>query len=299
MKKYKDIVGDGGSNILGQVAQQMDRLKVRMDKIRHKVAVMSGKGGVGKSFLTANLAVLLSLQGHSVGVLDADINGPSLAKMMGVRGQRLKTTEEGVQPALGPLNIPIMSMDLFLPTDETPVIWDAPTQQDSFTWRGSMEVTALREFLSDTNWGSLDFLLLDLPPGTDRLPNIVELLPDLGGTLIVTIPSEVSQLIVKKSISVAKDILKTPVIGLVENMAGYACPHCGTLGELFPSGDVKELTQSLGIPFLGKIPFDPRISASADSGIPFLLQYPDSLTGQAFSEIGKKVKEFFTVNPSV
>ncbi|MCI0526548.1 MAG: Mrp/NBP35 family ATP-binding protein, partial [Nitrospira sp.] len=229
MKKYKDIVGDGGSNILGQVGEQMERLKARMAKIRHKVAVMSGKGGVGKSSITANLAVGLASKGYTVGVLDADVNGPSLAKMMGVRGQKLKITGEGIQPAISPGNIRAMSMDLLLPTDETPVIWDAPTQQEAFVWRGTMEVTALREFLADTNWDHLDFLLLDLPPGTDRLPNLVELLPDLGGTLVVTIPSEVSQLIVKKSITLAKDLLKTPVIGLVENMAGYVCLRCGAL----------------------------------------------------------------------
>lgn len=296
MKKYKDIVGDGGSNILGQVGEQMERLKARMAKIRHKVAVMSGKGGVGKSSITANLAVGLASKGYTVGVLDADVNGPSLAKMMGVRGQKLKITGEGIQPAISPGNIRAMSMDLLLPTDETPVIWDAPTQQEAFVWRGTMEVTALREFLADTNWDHLDFLLLDLPPGTDRLPNLVELLPDLGGTLVVTIPSEVSQLIVKKSITLAKDLLKTPVIGLVENMAGYVCLRCGALGELFPSHTgqgTEDLARTSGIPFLGKIPFDPRIATATDSGIPFLLEYQSSLAGQAFSQITRKVEEFF------
>lgn len=286
---------------MGQVGEQIARLQARMGQIRHKVAIMSGKGGVGKSSLTANLAVMLALRGRSVGVLDADINGPSLAKMMGVRGQRPEMTGEGVRPATGPLHIRVMSMDLFLPADETPVMWQAPTQQEAFVWRGTMEVTALREFLADTNWGELDFLLLDLPPGTDRLPNIAEILPDLGGTLVVTIPSEVSQLVVKKSVTLAKTLLKTPIIGLVENMSGYVCLQCGALGDLFHSGNPsagsgrspEDLAQALGIPFLGKIPFDPRISTSMDAGAPFLLAHPGSLAGQAFTEVGKKVEGFF------
>lgn len=301
MKKYKDIVGDGGSNILAQVGEQIERLKARLDKIHHSMVIMSGKGGVGKSSITANLAVALGLKGYSIGVLDADINGPSLAKMMGVRGQKLSMTSQGVQPAVGPINIRVMSMDLLLPTDETPVMWKAPTQQEAFVWRGTMEVTALREFLADTNWGHLDFLLLDLPPGADRLPNIVELIPNLGGILIVTIPSEVSQLVVKKSITLAKDLLNTPIVGLVENMAGYVCLQCGVLGELFRSDNSstsfkqtgEDLAQALGIPFLGKIPFDPRISAAMDSGTPFLPEYQNSLAGQVFIEMGNKVKEFF------
>jgi ATP-binding protein involved in chromosome partitioning len=302
VKKYKDIAGDGGSQVLNQVGAQLDRLKSRMSQIRHKIAIMSGKGGVGKSSVTVNIASALALQGHTVGILDADINGPSIAKMMGVRGQKLERSLEGVRPATGFLNIRVMSMDLLLPSDDTPVMWNAPTQQEAFTWRGIMEMTALREFLSDTEWEDLDFLLLDLPPGSERLPNITGLLPDLGGTVIVTIPSEVSQLIVRKSITIAKDILKTPVIGLIENMAGYVCIHCGNLGELFHTNHSinsehteGNVSQPSGIPSLEKIPFDPRVSRSADSGTSFLLEYPGSPAAQAFVEIGKKVKEFFEV----
>ena len=129
----------------------------------------------------------------------------------------------GVKPALSPLGVKVMSMDLFLKDDETPVLWEAQTQKDAFTWRGTMEMSALREFLSDTEWGTLDYLLIDLPPGTDRLPNLVDLLPNLGGTVVVTIPSGVSQLVVKKSLTMAKKLLNAPVIGVVENMAAYVC----------------------------------------------------------------------------
>ena len=236
MKTYKDLPADGGSNIVGQVTQQVNRLQKRLASVRHTVAIMSGKGGVGKSSVTANLASALGLRGHSVGVIDADINGPSIAKMMGVRGQRIDYGNDGVKPALSPLGVKVMSMDLFLKDDETPVLWESQTQKDAFTWRGTMEMSALREFLSDTEWGTLDYLLIDLPPGTDRLPNLVDLLPNLGGTVVVTIPSGVSQLVVKKSLTMAKKLLNAPVIGIVENMAAYVCADCGKTEDLFPSG---------------------------------------------------------------
>ncbi|MFQ5882211.1 MAG: P-loop NTPase [Candidatus Methylomirabilales bacterium] len=181
MKKYRDIAGDGGSHVIQQVEEQIARLKARMAGIKTQLAVMSGKGGVGKSAVTANLAAAFAMRGSAVGILDADLNGPTIAKMMGVRGQRLGMGEEGVHPALGPLGIKVMSMDLLLPREETPVIWDAPTQQDSFVWRATLEVSALREFLTDAVWGELDFLLIDLPPGTDRIWNIAGVLPEIDG----------------------------------------------------------------------------------------------------------------------
>ena len=292
MKRYKDIVGDAGSNIIGQVVEQIERLKARMQRVKRKLAVMSGKGGVGKSAVTANLASALAMQRFAVGILDADLNGPAIAKMMGVRGERLKIGEEGVLPALGPWGIKVLSMDLLLPGDEAPVIWDAPTEQDSFVWRATVEVSALREFLTDTVWGELDFLLIDLPPGTDRISNIANLLPEMDGAVLVTIPSEVSQLVVKKSIVVAKEVLKAPLVGLVENMAAYLCPRCGAEGDLFHPGDSERTAQDLGVPFLGKIPFDPRISTSSDEGVPFVLGHADSPAGRAFLQIAEAIKGF-------
>lgn len=289
MKRYKDIVGDAGSQVAAQIEGQKARLATRFSGIRHTVLVMSGKGGVGKTAITVNLAALLAMEGYAVGVLDADINGPSIAKMLGVRGERLRIGEKGVSPAVGPLGIRIMSMDLL--TGDAPVIWEAPTQQDAFVWRGLMEVNALREFLADTEWGELDFLFLDLPPGPDRFPNLAQLLPRLSGALIVTIPSEVSHLVVKRSIAAAK-ALKAPIIGLVENMAGYICIRCGAVGALFPGGDAEAMAADLGIPYLGRIPFDPRIASSSDEGRPFVLEQGNSSAGKALAEIGQAVKRF-------
>jgi len=289
VKKYKDILGDGGSNIVGQVEEQQSRLKARLSRVRHTVAVVSGKGGVGKSAVTANLAVAFARQGYAVGVLDADLNGPSLAKMLGVRGQQLQVTEAGVAPAVTGEGLRVMSMDFLLPSEASPLIWDAPTQAEAHTWRGSMEASALREFLTDTDWGTLDLLLLDLPPGTDRLPTVAGILPGLSGALIVTIPSEVSHLVVKKSVTAAREA-KVPVLGLVENMAGYVCARCGSVGDLFHGPGGEALAAELAIPFLGAVPFDARLAHAGDRGIPFVAEEPDSPAARSLLRIADRLR---------
>jgi ATP-binding protein involved in chromosome partitioning len=289
VRRYRDVAGDGGSDIVGQVEAQQARLRARMAAIRATVAIVSGKGGVGKSSITANLAACLAAEGLAIGVLDADLNGPSMAKMLGVRGQSLPLTESGATPVLSTEGIRVMSMDLLLPADETPVVWDAPTQAEAHTWRGSMEGTVLREFLTDTAWGSLDLLLLDLPPGTDRLPTVAGLLPRLTGAVVVTIPSEVSHLVVRKSLTLARET-GTRLLGLVENMAGYVCPACGAVGPLFegPGGEVTAAQH--GIPFLGRVPFDPRLAVAADRGRPFVLDHGQSPAGRALGEIAGRIR---------
>jgi ATP-binding protein involved in chromosome partitioning len=253
---------------------------------------MSGKGGVGKSSVVVNIASALALQNYSIGFLDADINGASIARMTGVRGQPLMTGETGVMPPVATRNLKVMSIDLFLPDDSTPVLWDAPTQKDAYTWRGMMEIAAIREFLSDTEWGELDFLFIDLPPGTDKLPNMVDLLPGISGTIIVTIPSQLSQFVVGKSISMAKDLLGTPVIGLVENMSAYVCRQCGHEEKLFPGNLVDELASQYDVPYLGRIPFDPRLAACANEGSLFLEKYANLPATTAIEQIAQKVVDF-------
>jgi ATP-binding protein involved in chromosome partitioning len=294
MKTYADIVGDGGSNVLAQVQQQAARLQERLRNIRHIVAVVSGKGGVGKSTVTVNLAAAYAMHGHHVGVLDADINGPSVAKMLGVRGYTPQVTPHGVTPATGALEMRVMSMDLFLPDDATPVLWKAPTQQEAFVWRSTMEMTALRELLTDTIWGELDCLFLDLPPGTERLPNVAGLLPFMAGALMVTIPSQVSQLIVQKSLTLAKEVLPGRIIGLVDNMQGYVCAHCHTVGELFPESHSAAIATALQVPYLGGIPFDPRLALAADQGHPFVLERSETLAGQTFLGLADMLQQFLT-----
>jgi ATP-binding protein involved in chromosome partitioning len=278
VKRYKDIKGDGGSNIAGQVEAQQAKLRARLASVRHVVAILSGKGGVGKSAITANLASCFALSGWKVGVLDADLNGPTMAKMLGVRGEKLVVSPEGVEPPVTPLGVKVMSMDLLLSSDAAPLAWDAPTQAEAHTWRGAMEANALREFLADTRWGELDALLLDLPPGTDRLATVASLVPALAGSVVVTIPSEVSHLVVKKSITVAGQA-KAPVLGLVENMAG-----------LFPGPDGAALAREAGIPFLGKVPFDPALAGACDRGEPFVARAPQSPAAQALTSIAAALR---------
>ena len=291
MKTYKELPDDAGSNIIGQVAAQSDRLQKRLASVKHTVAIMSGKGGVGKSAITANLAAALALKGNAVGVVDADINGPSLAKMMGVRNAALEYSPAGVTPAVNTLGIKVISMDLLLAEDEAPVLWNAHTQKDAFTWRTTMEVGALREFIGDTEWGVLDYLLLDLPPGTDKLPNVVELLPDLSGVLVVTIPSEVSQFIVKKSLAMAQHILNVPVIGVVENMAFHICRHCGEKEPLF-STDEPCLEGRLA-----SIPFDAKLSYCSDKGTSYVREYPNTPASLALTKVAENMQHFFKEAP--
>ena len=280
-------MGDGGSNILTQVEEFLARLRARMARVRKKLAVTSGKGGVGKSVLTANLAAVLAADGWRVGVLDADLNGPSMAKMLGVRGRRLQLSSDGVHPAEGPLGVKVLSIDLFLPGDRAPLTWEAPTQQDAFVWRETMEATALRELLADTAWGDLDLLLVDLPPGAPRLPTLAGLLPDLDGALVVTIPSEVSHLVVGRSVELAR-AHGVRLLGLVENMAGYLCPACGAVGELFV-GDSRSLAEAFGLPILGRIPFDPRIARCADRGVLYAVEHPEAAAAQALRELAARL----------
>ena len=291
MKTYKELPNDAGSNIIGQVTAQANRLQKRLASVKHTVAVMSGKGGVGKSALTANLATVLTLKGNTVGVVDADINGPTLAKMMGVRNATLEYTSAGVKPVVTALGTKLISMDLLLAEDDAPVLWSAHTQKDAFTWRSTMEVGALREFIADTEWGELDYLLLDLPPGSDRLPNVTELIPNLGGVVVVTIPSEVSQLIVKKSVTMARDVLKVPIIGVVENMAFYVCQHCGEAEPLFSAEETPDAAFQQVV--LGSIPFDPRLARCSDDGIPYIDKYPDTPASKTLVQVAKKIQDFF------
>jgi len=263
----------------GIIEEQM--LKFRMGKIKHKVAVISGKGGVGKSTVTVNLAIAFALHGYRVGVLDADIHGPSIPKMFGLAGQRLEAGPPGVFPAVGPFNIKVVSIGFLLPDDNTPVIW-----------RGPLKMTAIRQFLSDVVWGDLDLLLIDLPPGTGDEPlSVAQLLPEMDGVIIITIPSEVSQIVVKKAVMFAKK-LGLQIIGVIENMSGFICPNCGTKIDIFQSGGGRQIAEEMGIPFLGSIPIDQKICEDSDKGVPFIAEHKDSQASRAFMEIVQKIEQF-------
>jgi ATP-binding protein involved in chromosome partitioning len=259
------------------------KLKARTSKIKHKIAVISGKGGVGKSTVTVNLAMAFAKNGYaySVGILDADITGPCVPKIIGLHGQSLQAGPAGVFPVTGPLGIKVVSMDFLLPNEEAPVIW-----------RGPLKMKALSQFLSDITWGELDFLFIDLPPGTGDEPlSIMQLMPEMDGVVIVTSPSEVSQIVVKKAVTFSKQ-LNIPVIGIIENMSGFTCPNCGAETEIFKVGGGKKIADDLKVPFLGKIPIDPEICEDSDRGTPFITEHMDSPATKAFMEIVKKIESF-------
>lgn len=270
-----------------QIEEQEQMLKFRIGKIKHKIAVISGKGGVGKSTVTVNLAVAFAMHGHTdkVGILDADIHGPSIPKMLGLSGQRLQAGPPGVFPASGPLGIKVISMGFLLPDENTPVIW-----------RGPLKMTAIRQFLSDVVWGELDLLLIDLPPGTGDEPlSVAQLLPGMDGVIIVTIPSEVSQIVVKKAVNFAKK-LSLPVIGVIENMSGFICPNCGAKIDIFRSGGGRKIAEEMDVPFLGSIPLDQKICESSDKGIPFIADNRVSLASKAFMEIVQRIEQIMEHN---
>jgi ATP-binding protein involved in chromosome partitioning len=273
----------GDADLRGHRQDEMALLRERMGKVLHKIAVISGKGGVGKTLVTVNLAMALAMRGRSgrVGVLDADIHGPCVPKMLGMKGSRLQAGPPGIFPAMGPLNIKVVSMDFLLPDDEAPVIW-----------RGPLKMSAIRQFLSEIVWGELEYLLIDLPPGTgDEALSVLQLLPEMDGVVIVTIPSEVSQDVVKKAVTFARK-MNVPVIGIVENMSGLICPHCGGSIEVFSSGGGGKMAQEMEVPLLGSIPLDPRISRDSDAGMPFIVEHRDSPAAKAFDTIVEKIEGF-------
>ena len=274
---------DGCTDPRKQNYDEKQRLQHKMSKIKHKIAVISGKGGVGKSTVTVNLAMAFAMHGYvdSVGILDADIHGPCVPKMLGLRGHRLQANPIGVFPVIGPMGIKAVSMDFLLPGDETPVIW-----------RGPLKMKAIQQFLSDITWGELEFLFIDLPPGTGDEPlSVMQLVPNMDGVIIVTIPSEVSQVVVKKAATFARQ-LGVPIIGIIENMSGFVCPKCGTEVNIFKVGGGQKMADDLSISFLGSIPIDPEICSDSDNGLPFIIGHANSPATKAFMEIVNKIERF-------
>jgi ATP-binding protein involved in chromosome partitioning len=210
--------------------------------------------------------------------LDADIHGPSIPRLYGLEGKTAKANIAGVYPVEGPLGIEVMSIGFFM-AEQMPTIW-----------RGPLKMKAIKQFLTDVMWGELDYLLIDLPPGTGDEPlSIAQLMPDLDGAIIVTMPSELSSQIVKKAITFAEN-LQMDVLGVVENMSGFICPHCGVKTEIFQSGGGKKMAAEMKVDFLGSIPIDPKVGVDADKGLPFVISHPESEASKVFGEIVAKVE---------
>ncbi len=273
------------AKVVQQITEQTRRVQARMAGVRHKIAVMSGKGGVGKSMTTVNLALALGRRGCKVGIIDVDLNGPCVPRMMGMHGRGLEVTPDGARPPEGPFGIKVASMD-FLLNDAAPVRWKGPMDL-SPVWLGLTEMNVIREFLADIVWGDLDYLLADLPPGAaaDKPPVIAGFLPDLAGAVVVTTPSEVASEVVQKSVNYATE-LGLRVLGVIENMSRYRCPSCGAEHDLF-DGDTDSLCRALDLPLLGRIPFDRTFARTFDKGIPLLdAEYP---TNRRYDDIADRM----------
>ncbi len=258
---------------------QLRAVSFRMERVKHKIMIASGKGGVGKSTVAVNLARALQARGFRVGVLDADITGPSTAKLLGVEKARLQAGPGGIEP-VDSKGLKVISMAFALSGPDSAVVW-----------RGPMKMAAIKQFLSDVNWGDLDFLIIDLPPGTSDEPlSVVQLLPDLTGAVIVTTPQEVALLDSRKAVNMAKS-MKVPILGIVENMSYFLCPHCGERSEIFGHGGARQEAERLGVPFLGEVPLHLSIRVAGDAGTPIVAAAPDSPQALAFAAIAHAVWE--------
>jgi len=259
-RTYREVTGDDQSRLGEQVAAQRQRVQERLRGVARVVAIMSGKGGVGKSYVTAAIARGLTRRmTGAVGVLDADLASPTTGRLLDARGP-LRVDEDGVHPACGSEGIVVCSMDLLL-DEGAPLTWREPASE-RFVWRGTLEAGALREFLADVVWGELDVLLVDLPPGTDRLDDLTELVPTLAGAIAVTIPSEESRRSVERAMRRAAQA-GVPLLGVVENMSGYACADCGAIAPLYEGSAGAVLADTFGVPLLYRLPFLPGDRANS------------------------------------
>jgi len=256
--------------------ERIAKVSEAMKQIKNKIAVISGKGGVGKTTVAVNLACALSKR-FRVGLLDTDITGPNVPKMMGLENRRLISNGDGIIPA-EEHGIKVMSMAFLLEYKDMPVIWRGPL-------RGNMVI----QFLSDVKWGGLDYLIIDLPPGTgDEALTIAQTIPEISGAVIVTTPQDVALLDSRKAVNFSKNV-GMPLLGIIENMSGSECPKCGYPINVFGTGGGEKAAKELDVPFIGRIPLDPEIVTSGDSGKAFMLNNPKIKVGESFQQIVEKI----------
>lgn len=258
-----------------QANQEMtQKLKQNMADVKHKILVLSNKGGVGKSSVAVNLSCALAEKGYQIGLLDADLHGPSIAKMLGFEGEKLTGDNGLINPIQVKENLSAVSMASLIASPDTPLVW-----------RGPLKGIAIKQFLAEVKWGKLDFLIIDSPPGTGDEPlSVCQLIPELDGGVIVTTPQEIALSDSRKCIHFLRDI-HIPILGIIENMSGFRCPHCGKKIDLFMTGGGEKAARDFQVPFLGAIPIDVQMVQSADQGQPFICYHQESETGQAFEKI--------------
>ncbi|HDQ98775.1 MAG TPA: ATP-binding protein [candidate division WOR-3 bacterium] len=260
--------------------KEQAKIDETLGRIRNRLLVFSGKGGVGKSTVAVNVAVGLALKGRRVGMLDVDIHGPNVAKMLGAEGESLGMTPgEKIRPVEVAHGIKLVSMAYLLEGKDLPVVW-----------RGPMKMRVIQQFLGDVDWGELDWLVIDSPPGTGDEPLTVAQLIPATAALVVTTPQEVALMDTRRAVKFA-EMLKLRVLGVVENMSGLACPHCGKEIELFKSGGGGAMAREMLVPLLGRVPIDPAMVGSGDEGLPLISAHPDSPASKVLLEVVERVIE--------
>jgi Mrp family chromosome partitioning ATPase len=258
---------------------QRRQLQSRLCRIRHKIIVLSGKGGVGKSTVAVNLAISLANAGMRVGLLDVDIHGPSIPTMLGLENEKLQGDADGLSPIVVG-NLVVMSIGFILRNHDEAVIW-----------RGPLKMAAIRQFLTDVVWGDLDCLVIDSPPGTgDEVLSVCQLIGDLDGAIVVTTPQKVAAVDVRKSVTFCRQ-LQVPILGVVENMNGFLCPKCGEITSILPTGEGRRVAEDMATPFLGSLPMDPDIAMASDNGKAFVELYSKSPTSRIMEQIVSPIRD--------
>lgn len=267
---------DGGCSSGSCDKPENEKMQNRLSRIKNKIVVMSGKGGVGKSTVAANIAVALSLAGKSVGLLDVDVHGPSIPRLLSLKGEQPNITDKCIEPVVWSGNLGVMSLGFLIEDPAQPVIW-----------RGPMKLGLIKQFIEDVEWGDLDYMVIDCPPGTGDEPlAVLQNIGEDAKCVIVTTPQGVAVDDVRRSVGFVNE-MGNELLGIVENMSGFACPDCGSVHEIFSSGGGEELAREMGVNFLGRIPMDPEVARSGDEGYPMMKVHADTATGKAIGDIVK------------
>jgi len=274
-----EIQGNMPKNPQQMQADQDIAVNASLGKIKNKILVMSGKGGVGKTSTSVNLSIALADKGYNVGIMDVDLHGPDVPRMLGLEGTPQVNENKKLNPISYSKNLTAISIESF-----------TPNKDDAIIWRGPLKFSAIKQFISDIDWGNLDFLVIDAPPGTGDEPLTVAQTISDAKAIIVTTPQEVALADVRKSINFCKTV-KMEIFGLIENMSGFLCPHCGEMVELFGAGGGEKTANQMGVRFLGRIPFDPQMVACGDSGVCYQEAHRDSAVTKAFTDVAEAMSK--------
>ena len=274
-----EIQNDMPKNPQQMQAEQDTAVNESLGKIKNKILVMSGKGGVGKTSTSVNLSIALADKGYNVGIIDVDLHGPDVPRMLGLEGTPQANENKKLNPISHSKNLKAISIESF-----------TPNKDDAIIWRGPLKFSAIKQFIGDIDWGNLDFLIIDAPPGTGDEPLTVAQTISDAKAIIVTTPQEVALADVRKSINFCKTV-KMEIFGLIENMSGFSCPHCGEMIELFGTGGGEKTANQMGVRFLGRIPFDPKMVACGDSGVCYQESHSDSAVTKAFTDVAETMSK--------